>query len=172
MGLGFRLLNFETPDAAALDLPGLATSGVLDLERDVEGHTLRARAVHLDPRSTPEGYIGIAQHLTPEHVRGVEHPNGAHGLAAVRIEAAGDEFDAIVDRYSRMLGAAPARPGVFTVGEARLEIVRGPASRLAGMTIAVADLARARRVVEGGDVPTETTDDGFAADDLSFTEES
>jgi catechol 2,3-dioxygenase-like lactoylglutathione lyase family enzyme len=166
MGTGFRLLNFETEDADALDLSGVAASGVLDLERDVEGGgTLRARAVHVDPRSTPEGYVGIAQHLTREYTRGVAHPNGAVGLAAVRIAAA--DFTATVDRYARILGAAPAP--VFTVGDARLEIVRGPVSRLAAMTIAVADLAHARRVVEEGGNRTETTEDGFSVDDLVFT---
>ncbi|MEU8634327.1 VOC family protein [Amycolatopsis sp. NPDC048633] len=133
MGTGFRILNFETPDVSALSLPGIPASGVLDLERDVEGGgTLRARAVHLDPRSTPEGYVGIAQHLTREYTQAVEHPNGARRLAAVRIAAA--DFDATVDRYARMLGVAPAP--VFTVGDARLEIVPGPVSRFEAMTVA------------------------------------
>lgn len=39
-----------------------------------------------------------------------------------------------MDRYARMLGVAPAP--VFTVGDARLEIVPGPVTRLAAMTIA------------------------------------
>ncbi|MCR6484713.1 VOC family protein [Amycolatopsis sp. OK19-0408] len=133
MGTGFRILNFATPDAAALSFDGIPTSGVLDLERDVEdGGTLRARAVHLDPRSTPEGYIGVAQHLTREHTRAVEHPNGARRLAAVRITAA--DFDTTVDRYARVLGVPPTP--VFTVGDARLEIVPGPVSRLESMTVA------------------------------------
>ncbi|MFF1610774.1 VOC family protein [Amycolatopsis sp. NPDC058278] len=134
MGTGFRILNFETPDAASLSVPGIPASGVLDLERNVEGgRTLRARAVHLDPRSTPEGYIGVAQHLTREYTRGGEHPNGARSLAAVRISATDADFDAIVDRYARLLGAAAA--SVFTVGDARLEIVRGPVTRLESMTV-------------------------------------
>jgi hypothetical protein len=60
--------------------------------------TLRARAVHLDPRTTPEGYVGIAQHLTREYTLGVAHPNGARQLASVLIEAADYNFDTIVDR--------------------------------------------------------------------------
>ncbi|MFC6938102.1 VOC family protein [Actinomadura yumaensis] len=59
---GFRILNLDTDDAEATDrrltAAGLRTSGVLDLEREVDTEdgprTMRARAAHLDPRSTPE----------------------------------------------------------------------------------------------------------------------
>ncbi|MEQ0558724.1 VOC family protein [Amycolatopsis sp. NEAU-NG30] len=181
MGTGFRLLNFETPDAAAaaeaLASAGVPASGVLDLERDVRTpdgvRTLRARAVHLDPRRTPEGYVGVAQHLTRDHVRGVAHPNGARRLAAVRISAADTDFDAIVDRYARLLGLPSAPPGpiaVLPAGDARLEIVRGPVSRLEAMTIAVADLAHARRTVEAGGTPVTATGSGFCAGCLFFEE--
>lgn len=180
MGTGFRILNFETTDAAAsakaLSTSDISASGVLDLERDIDTddgpRTLRARAVHLDPRSTPEGYVGLAQHLTREYVRGVAHPNGARRLAAVRISATDTDFDAIVDRYARLLGAVPARRGVLPVGDARLEVVRGPVSRLEAMTIAVGDLAHARRTAETGGNPTETTEEGFAAGGLFFEETS
>ena len=43
-------------------------------------------AVHLDPRSTPEAYVGLAQHLTRAYVhqpRYLVHPNGARALDAV-----------------------------------------------------------------------------------------
>ncbi|MGW1741380.1 VOC family protein [Nocardia sp. NPDC001965] len=188
MGEGFRLINFETDDAAAAyerlngSLP--LGSGVLDLEREVDTEdgtrTVRARAVHLDPRSTPEGFVGIAQHLTRQYVhqpRYLEHANGARGLGSVLMVAADSDFEAILDRYALLLGAEPGREGpgaVLESGGARLVIVRASdAERVlpgepvpggsypAAMTIVVDDLGRARRAVESGSVETRSTGNGF-----------
>lgn len=186
---GFRLLNLETGDAGAADRlladAGLRTSGVLDLERDVDTadgtRTMRARAVHLDPRSTPEGHVGIAQHLTREYVhqpRYLDHPNGALALEAVLVVADDPVFDEVTDRYAGVLGTAPRRRGpvsVLDTGTARLEFVRArdagevlpgepaPApTYLAAMTVRVADVAAARRIVEDGGTATRTTAGGFA----------
>ncbi len=185
---GFRLLNLDTGDAEAADRrltdTGLRTSGVLRLERDVDTEegprTVRARAVHLDPGSTPEGYVGIAQHLTRQYVhqpRYLSHPNGARGLGAVWMVADETEFDAVTRRYSRILQTAPGREGPVTVleaGAARLRIVRAtdagevlpgepvPAdSYLAAMTVLVDDTDGARKIVESGGTVTRTTGDGF-----------
>lgn len=185
---GFRLLNLETTDAEAareqLLTAGVRASGVLDLERDVETENgvraVRARAVHVDPASTPEAMLGVAQHLTREYVhqpRYLSHPNGALAIAAVLIVAADAEADAIIDRYARILGAPVVRNGPRTVlemGAGQLEIVRAsqaeavlpgepaPAqSYLAAMTIAVADLAVARGVIENSGVPFRETAEGF-----------
>ncbi|QFG22695.1 VOC family protein [Actinomadura sp. WMMB 499] len=188
MANGFRLLNLETGDAAAADGlltgAGLHTSGVLDLERDVDTEdgtrTMRARAVHLDPRATPEGHVGIAQHLTREYVhqpRYLDHPNGARALEAVLIVADAPVFDEVTARYAAVLGAVPRPRGpvsVLDAGAARVEIVRAsdaggvlpgepvPApSYLAAMTVRVADVAAARRIVEDGGTATRTAGDGF-----------
>lgn len=185
---GFRVLNLDTGDAGAahrrLRDAGLRTSGVLDLERDVvtdEGpRTVRARAVHLDPHTTPEGHVGVAQHLTRRYVhqpRHLRHPNGARGLAAVLIVAEDTAYDAITDRYARLLGTAPRCEGPVTVlgtGAARLRVVRASdaeevlpgepapaASYLAAMTVVVEDTDHARRVVERGGTATRPTTDGF-----------
>ncbi|WP_149259905.1 VOC family protein [Actinomadura sp. K4S16] len=185
---GFRLLNFDTGDAEAanrrLTAAGLRTSGVLDLERDVDTEdgirTMRARAVHLDPRSTPEGYVGIAQHLTREYVhqpRYLRHPNGARALEAVLIVVDDAEFDAVVSRYAAVVQASPARRGHLTVVEmrdGRLEIIRSSdveralpgepvpaASYPAAMTVAVDDVAAARTLVEDNGTATRTVDGGF-----------
>ncbi|KAK1177573.1 VOC family protein [Streptomyces sp. NBS 14/10] len=185
---GFRLLNLDTDDAEAADRrlagAGLRTSGVLELERDIDTEqgprTVRARAVHIDPRSTPEGYVGIAQHLTRAYVhqpRYLGHPNGARGLAAVLMVADDAEFDAITDRYAAMLRTAPGHRGPVAVLDATtavLEIVRAsdveevlpgepaPASSyLAAMTVVVDDVDRARKTVESGGTPTRTAGDGF-----------
>ncbi|GAA2265898.1 VOC family protein [Actinomadura luteofluorescens] len=185
---GFRLLNFDTDDVEAayrrLTGAGLRTSGVLDLERDVDTEdgtrTMRARAVHLDPRSTPEGYVGIAQHLTREYVhqpRYLRHPNGARALEAVLIVVGDADFDAVVSRYAGIVQTSPDRRGHLTVvelKEGRLEFVRASdaeralpgepvpaASYPAAMTIAVDDVAAARTLVENGGTPTRTVDGGF-----------
>ncbi|HSA53850.1 MAG TPA: VOC family protein [Yinghuangia sp.] len=185
---GFRLFNLETDDAEAADArltaAGLRTSGVLGLERDVDTEegprTVRARAVHLDPRATPEGYVGIAQHLTRQYVhqpRYLRHPNTAQGLAAVLVVADDGDFDAIVHRYGTLLQATPEPEGPITVVDAataRLEFVRasdadkvlpdepGPAaSYFAAMTVLVDDLATARRCAEEAAIETRSTPGGF-----------
>ncbi|MGW0248789.1 VOC family protein [Nocardia goodfellowii] len=185
---GFRLLNLDTADAtAANDLlrgAGLRTSGVLDLEREVDTadgpRVMRARAVHVDPGSTPEARLGLAQHLTREYVhqpRYLGHKNGARGIGAVLIVAATAESAAIVDRYARLAGRRPVREGARTVleiGSARIEFVDSAdaedvlpgepepaASYLAAMTIRVEDPERAREIVESGGTATRPADGGF-----------
>ncbi|MBF6457158.1 VOC family protein [Nocardia cyriacigeorgica] len=185
---GLRILSLDTADAAAtdtrLDAAGLRTSGVLELERPVDTEngpaTLRARSVHLDPRSTAEGYIGVAQHLTREYVlqpRYLDHPNGALGLAAVVIVAEDTRLDAITQRYRDILGTEPRTAGPVTVlegGRARIEIVPASAaarvlpgetapapSYLAALTIRVGDLDHARKFFEDSRTRTRTTSVGF-----------
>ncbi|MEU1216469.1 VOC family protein [Streptomyces sp. NPDC005791] len=185
---GFRLLDLDTDDAEfagqRLVAAGLRTSGVLELERDVDTEegtrTVRARAVHIDPRSTPEGYLGIAQHLTRRYVhqpRYLSHRNGARGLGAVLMVADDAEYDAITNRYVRMLRATPEHCGPITALEmsaARLEIVRAsdaeevlpgepvPApSYLAAMTVLVDDVDDAREIIESGGTATRSTGYGF-----------
>ncbi|WP_433526694.1 VOC family protein [Nocardia pseudovaccinii] len=185
---GFRILNLETDDAAAVSTrlidAGLPASGVLELERDVDTEdgvrTMRARTVHIDPRSTSEGLLGISQHLTREYVhqpRYLDHPNGARGIAAVTIVAADTEFDEIVDRYRRIVAVDPTTENSLTVlahKEVRLEFVRAsdadqvlpgepvPApSYFAAMTIRVDDVEHARRIVESTGTPTRTAATGF-----------
>lgn len=185
---GLRILSFETGDAVGTDArlatAGLRTSGVLDLERPVDTEdgpaVLRARSVHLDPRSTAEGYIGVAQHLTREYVlqpRYLTHPNGALGVDAVLIVAADAEFDAVVGRYQQLLGVAPETAGpatVLTSGSARIEIVSASAasevlpgetapapSYLAALTVVVDDIGRTRTLVEEAGTETRTAGTGF-----------
>ncbi|MFG1998583.1 VOC family protein [Spirillospora sp. NPDC048911] len=189
---GFRILIFDTADAEATDArlttAGLRTSGVLDLERDVDteqgARVLRARAVHIDPRSTPEASVGIAQHLTREYVhqpRYLDHPNGARALGAVLIVAGDAEFDVVRDRYARILETAPRTEGPLTIlpmATGRLEMIRasnaaeflpdeptpasgGSSSYLAAMTIHVHDIAHARALVEKEGTPAHSTPDGF-----------
>ncbi|WP_202804878.1 VOC family protein [Nocardia brasiliensis] len=186
---GLRILNLGTDDAYGaqrrLTDAGLAASGVLELERGVDTadgiRTLRARAVHIDPRTTPEALLGIAQHLTREYVlqpRYLTHPNGARDITAVLIVVADAEFDAVVDRYRRIVEVRPQHLDHRTVLElpaARLEFVRATAaadllpgepapaaSYLAALTITVDDTDRARAVIDAATVPTRDTPTGFA----------
>ncbi|MFD4428778.1 VOC family protein [Nocardia sp. NPDC058497] len=185
---GLRLLNLETSDAGKADRhlteAGLRTSGVLELEREVDTEdgtrTLRARAVHLEPRATPETYLGIAQHLTREYVhqpRYLRHANGARGLGSVLFVVEDAAFAAVADRYRAILDRTPEYEGpltLFTVGPARLELVRAgdagdvvpdepapAASYPAAVTIRVDDVTAARELVEDGGAPTISTADGF-----------
>ncbi|MET8798717.1 VOC family protein [Nocardia sp. NPDC004568] len=185
---GLRILSFDTADAAGTDArlgaAGLRTSGVLELERPVDTEdgpaVLRARSVHLDPRATAEGYIGVAQHLTREYVlqpRYLTHPNGALGSSAVLIVVADAELDAVIGRYQNVLGVAAENTGpasVLTRGDARVEIVSASAapevlpgeaapapSYLAALTIVVDDIGRAREFVEEAGAETRTTGTGF-----------
>ncbi|PXX57368.1 glyoxalase-like protein [Nocardia tenerifensis] len=185
---GLRILNLETDDADAaqrrLTEAGLPASGVLELERDVDTEegvrTMRARTVHIDPRTTREALLGVSQHMTREYVhqpRYLTHRNGARGITAVLIVAADDEFDAIVDRYRRIVEVNPERVNPRTVLKlptAQLEFLRAseveeflpgepaPApSYLAAMTIAVDDITAARGIVDGAGVETVDTAHGF-----------
>lgn len=186
---GLRILSLDSSDAtgtdARLGAAGIPTSGVLELERPVETEdgpaVLRALSVHFDPRTTPEGYIGVAQHLTREYVlqpRYLTHPNTALGLAAVLIVAADDEVEVVTRRYRDVLGVAPGTAGPKTVlvrGGARIEIVPASAAGpvlpgeqapaptyLAALTVVVGDLDRARRFVDETGTETRTTEEGFS----------
>ncbi|MFI0942850.1 VOC family protein [Streptomyces sp. NPDC021020] len=184
---GFRLLNLETGDAEATDRrltsAGLRTSGVLALEREVHTpqgtRTVRARAAHLAPGTTPEGYIGVAQHLTREHVhqtRYLTHRNTVSGIASILIVVADAEFDAVCDRYTRILGTGATQEGpigVLDAGTARLHVVRvsdvdavlpgetRPApSYFAAVTVSVSDLVAARTAAEAAGVETRSIPGG------------
>ncbi|WP_280401405.1 VOC family protein [Nocardia carnea] len=188
MADGLRLLNLDTVDADATDArltaAGLPTSGVLNLQREVDTEsgmrTMRARAVHIDPSVTPEVHLGIAQHLTREFVhqpRYLDHPNGARGIASVLIVADDGEFDAIVNRYARIIDG-PATPEgplmVLDMPSGRIEFVKRSesagllpgepvpaASYLGAMTIRVDEVGKARTIIENGGTTTRTSPGGF-----------
>ncbi|MBB4920417.1 VOC family protein [Streptosporangium saharense] len=184
---GFRILQLGGDVEAAsprLQEAGLSGSGVLALERDVETEegtrTMRALSVHMDPRVVTEGYLGVAQHLTPGYVhqpRYLTHPNGALRVGGVLVVIADADHEAVVARYERLLDRTATREGVRTVltlRAGRIEIVRASdaeevlpgepapaASYLAAMNIVVADLDAARDLIEGNGVVTRPLGDGF-----------
>ncbi|RJO73437.1 VOC family protein [Nocardia panacis] len=185
---GLQIINFDTdaPEALRerLAAAGVAVSGVLGLEREVDTEdgaaTMRAKAMHVDPRTTPEGLLGFAQHLTRELVhqpRYLDHANGALGLTGVTAVIDDADFDSVVDRYGRILDTAPLANGPRTVvarKDIRMEFVRRsdatlalpaepvPATTyLAATTIRVAEVEHARAIVEKSGTPTRSTDGGF-----------
>ncbi|WP_219462083.1 VOC family protein [Nonomuraea rhizosphaerae] len=189
---GFRIFYVGTRDADAvcrrLDETGVPTLGVRSLERDVdtaEGvRRVRARGLHIDPSATPEGFVGIAQHLTPEYVHQsgcLDHPNGARGIGGVLIVAEDGTVAEYVDRYARILRSRPLREGARHVlevpGGGRVEIVSASEAAdalpdlgafadmggafLAAMSIVVDDVPAARSLVDGNGIPTYPAGDGF-----------
>lgn len=172
------------PVERRLRAAGLASSGVLPLQRDVDTpggtETARFQAVHLDRALTPEGLIHIAHHLTPELIhqpRYLGHANGATYLHGVLLVVDDADLDATVARYARMLDTEPVVEGprrVLPLQVGRMEIVAVSAfgdvlpgepvpalPYLAGQTVAVRDLGAARALVEGNGFAVRELPDGF-----------
>lgn len=185
---GFRIFYPGSTDAAAserrLSASGVPTLGVRALEREVDTEDgprlMKGFGLHLDPREAVEGFVGIAQQVTPEYLhqpRYLKHPNGATGVADVVIVTEDSGVEARVASYARVFGVR-SRTGdaahVFDLPEGRLTIVPKSAaaglladdplpapSYLAAVTIAVRDVGAARELVDGNGVPTRTTGSGF-----------
>lgn len=118
---GAHIVCFGTDDPDAVDArlhrAGIATSGVIPLQREVdtpEGpRTARFRRTQFAPEASPEGYIQAAQHLTPEHIhqaRYMTHPNGVTALSEVFLIV--DDVEAFTERYAAYLGGTPVQAGV------------------------------------------------------------
>lgn len=91
---------------------GIATSGVIPLQRDVdtpEGtRTAKFQRVQFAPADTPEGYIQVARHLTPEYIyqpRYIAHANGCDELCEAVLIV--DDVPGFVARYTHYTGLAP-----------------------------------------------------------------
>lgn len=110
--------NSETPQRidARLAATGIKTSGVIPLERDIdtpEGvRTARFERVQFAPDDSPEGYIQVARHLTPQYIyqpRYTAHANGCTALSDTIVVA--DDLERFAAKYTRYLGVAPVRDG-------------------------------------------------------------
>lgn len=175
-GDGLHGCSFGCHDSALperrLREAGLSTSGVLQLQRDVElpegTRTARFRSVHLRRDRTPEGILHTAEHLTPEYVhqpRYLNHPNGARALSGLLLVVAEDEVAAYRARYDLIIGGELRTGRVDVVGANELDaLLPGEtAPRLpyfAAHSIAVEDLTQARKYIEMT-VPTTTCERGF-----------
>ncbi|MEQ0559057.1 VOC family protein [Amycolatopsis sp. NEAU-NG30] len=172
-GDGLHGCSFGVDDSAEAERrlreAGLSSSGVLQLQRDVElpegTRTARFRSVHIGRDRTPEGILHTAEHLTPQYVhqpRYLGHPNGARAVAWVLLVVPDDEVAAYERRYAVITGG---RQLVDIAGVSDLdavlpgEIPKEP-PYFAAHGVAVTDLAHARQLV-GQHVPTTTHDRGF-----------
>lgn len=142
---GAHIICFDGEDLPAaearLSAAGLATSGILPLQREVETQagtrTARFERLQFSPGDSPEGYIQVARHLTPDFIyqpRHCIHPNGA--LALVDTLVLADDLPAFIAKYARYAGFGPAEesPGRamfrFASGQ-RLTLLDLPAGRAA-----------------------------------------
>ncbi len=178
---GLKGVAFASDEAdggyAALHAVGIAAASPRDLARNLElpegAVQPRFKLVHLPPEATPQLPAFICQHLTPEMVRRpawLAHPNGATGLRAITVVV--DDPPALAQAYARLLGAGAITPTdemlTVRVGRAALLFARpddlaelypeldlddAPAPPyIAGMTVAVTDVAEAARIIEANGV--------------------
>ena len=127
---GAHIICFGTADieavAVRLNKTGIENSGVLPLQREVKTpdgmRTMRVKRLQFTPGATAEGYIQVAQHLTPEYIhqpRFMHHANAGYRLSDVLIIA--DDMARLVARYAGYLGSSYAvtQSGVrFQIGDA------------------------------------------------------
>ncbi len=113
--------NSETPEAidARCAAAGMRTSGVIPLQRDIDTpdgmRTAKFQRVQFAPDDSPEGYIQVARHLTPQYIyqpRYTAHTNGCTALSDTIVVA--DDVAHFAAKYARYLGVAP-----FGDGDAR-----------------------------------------------------
>jgi len=115
---GAHIICFNTEDPQAVDRrlhdAGIATSGVIPLQRDIDTpdgvHTAKFERVQFAPEHSPEGYIQAARHLTPQYIyqpRYIVHPNGCTQLSTTFVVT--DTLDQFADMYSRYTGLPATR---------------------------------------------------------------
>ncbi|MCL6648500.1 MAG: VOC family protein [Chloroflexi bacterium] len=124
----------------------------------------------LPREETPEGYVIVTEHRTPELLRppaSLHHPNTAAALAAVVLGA--EQPEHVAARYQRYTGQAPtcAAAGCWAIRLGEQELLfcdrsalslaggswpTGPAW-LAGFTLVVRDLSAARAAVQASGWP-------------------
>jgi hypothetical protein len=164
-----------------LNESGIANSGVLSLERDVdtpEG-TRTARFRSVAPQMELGGNLRVAQHLTPEYIhqeRYLTHANGASELTAVLLVVADDELEDYVRTYGAVLGVGARTDGprrILQLQLGRIEIVGASALDevlpgetppdlpfWAAQSVTVAEVDAARALVEGNGIPTHSLPGG------------
>jgi catechol 2,3-dioxygenase-like lactoylglutathione lyase family enzyme len=112
---GAHIICFNSEDPQAVDRrlreQGIATSGVIPLQRDVDtpagARTAKFERIQFAPDDSPEGYIQAARHVTPDYIyqpRYTAHPNGCVQLSAAIVAV--DDLPYFVAKYQRYLGAA------------------------------------------------------------------
>jgi catechol 2,3-dioxygenase-like lactoylglutathione lyase family enzyme len=149
---GAHIICFDGEDLPGaerrLAASGLETSGILPLQREVdtpEGpRTARFERLQFAPGDSPEGYIQVARHLTPEFIyqpRHCVHANGAEALSDTTLVA--DDLDRFVATYARYAGFGPAEAAE---GRAVFRFA-------SGQRLTILDLPRARAALPGTLMP-------------------
>ncbi len=180
---GAYILALECDDARAtsgrLAAAGFGARGTQPLERPVEtpdgACTARFERVPVPDGEMPEGRVFYIRHLTREVIgqpRHLGHANGAVALGEVILHVA--DRDEAAARYARFLGIEPqwqAEAQVFTLARGRCvladeaalaqilpDMPLPPAPAIAGFTVAVADLDKARALLAGNGITTANRD--------------
>jgi hypothetical protein len=113
---GAHIICFNAEDLHAVDRrlrdAGIATSGVIPLQREIEvpeGTRLaKFERTQLAPDDSPEGYIQAAQHLTPQYIyqpRYTKHPNRCEQLSEAVVVT--NDLPHFVEKYGRYVNAQP-----------------------------------------------------------------
>ncbi|MFC4668715.1 VOC family protein [Seohaeicola nanhaiensis] len=180
---GLHLLAFGEADAearhAALSAAGFAMRPLARFARPVETETgeimARFTVARLERDAMPEGRVQFATHHTPEALwqpRWMAHPNGARALRAALIAA--PDPDAAAARYAALLGRPVVagrieleRGALEFMGEGEAATLAGAQvdpgrSALAGLRIAVADLADMERRAAACGLPSRRMGDALA----------
>jgi catechol 2,3-dioxygenase-like lactoylglutathione lyase family enzyme len=191
---GAHILVFAASDteatAARLEANGVGSSGARIAQRPIataEGTTLATvKFLEIDdddpaspPGMVPEGRVGVAEDAPAELLdaqTGLDHPNGATGLAACVLCVGDDQLTATVARYERYLHRSATFDGpnaAFDLGSSRL-VLTTPAALAAHLpgerphatpafcayTVDVADLSAAEEHLRTEGVPLRRTADG------------
>lgn len=157
---GAHIICFGTDDAAAVEARlacnGVATTGVIPLQRDVDTpqgvRTARFERLQFDPGATPEGYIQAARHLTPEFIhqpRYMAHPNGATAMTETILVTT--EPDELERRYAAYCGGPAVRDGPRRTFRFRM-----------GSSLSIVALADAPKVLPGSLLPAPPAIAGLA----------
>lgn len=146
---------------------------------DGKSSELRFRVIFSSDEHYPEGRFVVIEHQTPESLwqrRFMQHPNGALALTGVAVVAVDPESSAA--RIAALTGVAARRPGdgVFEFepgggGKITVLHVNAVAARFPGQlppvlpaffgaTVAFADLAHARRLIEQNGVKVHESPQG------------
>lgn len=179
---GLHIICFGTEDAAVVDArlseAGVATSGVIPLQRDVDTpdgvRTARMDCIHFKS-DIPEGLIQVARHRTPQYIlqpRYMSHPNGAVMLTDIILCV--EDPDAYAAKYERFAGRGAERRGplrVIALPESRVsiaaaddlsQVLPGAAAPMlpfmAGCVVATEDLDATRGFLSERGVPAEAFD--------------
>jgi catechol 2,3-dioxygenase-like lactoylglutathione lyase family enzyme len=192
---GAHLLVFATRDAEAtaarLQSTGVGSSGARVAQRPIataEGMELAAvKFLEINdddpvspPGMVPEGRVGVAEDAPAELLdaqTGLDHPNGATGLAEGVLCVSDDQLAPTVARYERYVDRSATFDGpnaVLGLGPSRLVLTTPAAlaARLPGeqayatptlcaYTVDVADLAAAEAYLRAQGVPLRRTADGL-----------